>query len=238
VRPWAWALVGSLGLHALVMALVSSGFEAKATPPAPRAVARVGDAVFTRVGLARSPALVAPAPPAARQAVRACRGRACAPPEGARRLAAQPEAVSGPPPGPRPAAESEGDTEGAVGASAGGSAPDPDPPPAAQGEGGAGGPASADASAVDVVALVHARLAAVADGCYPAAARRFQQRGTVGLAFCADARGAPTGTSVTQSSGATLLDDAAKGCVLERAAPLPPEAASRCFTVPVRFGVR
>jgi TonB family protein len=83
---------------------------------------------------------------------------------------------------------------------------------------------------------VHARLAAVADRCYPAAARRFQQRGTVQLAFCTDANGSAISTNVTQSSGAELLDAAARGCVLENAVPFPREAASRCFTVPVRFG--
>jgi TonB family protein len=105
-----------------------------------------------------------------------------------------------------------------------GVSPHPDPLPA-RGEG-------------DIVAIVHARLAAVADGCYPAAARRFQQRGTVQLSFCTDAAGAAASTSVTQSSGAELLDAAARGCVIEAAAPFPPEAASRCFSVPVRFGAR
>lgn len=90
----------------------------------------------------------------------------------------------------------------------------------------------------DVTALVHARLAAMADRCYPAAARRFQQRGIVQLSFCTDQNAATTSTAITQSSGADLLDAAARGCVLERAAPFPLEAASRCFSVPVRFGAR
>jgi periplasmic protein TonB len=93
-------------------------------------------------------------------------------------------------------------------------------------------------SGPDVNALVHARLAAVADRCYPAAARRFQQRGTVQLGFCADANGAATNTAITQSSGAPLLDGAATSCVLSAAAPFPAEAAGRCFTVPVRFGAK
>ena len=89
-----------------------------------------------------------------------------------------------------------------------------------------------------VGALVHARLAAMAEGCYPSAARRFQQRGTVQLSFCLDASGGAASTSITQSSGAALLDAAAQGCVVQKAAPFPPEAASRCFSVPVRFGAR
>jgi TonB family protein len=91
---------------------------------------------------------------------------------------------------------------------------------------------------VDLSALVHARLAAMADRCYPQAARRFSQRGTVELSFCLDAKGATASSEVTRSSGAELLDAAARGCVLEGAAPFEPEAASHCFTVPVRFGAR
>ena len=91
---------------------------------------------------------------------------------------------------------------------------------------------------VDVTALVHDRLAALADRCYPAAARRFQQRGTVQLSFCTDANGGAASTAITQSSGAELLDAAARGCVVENAVPFPREAASRCFSVPVRFGAR
>ena len=90
----------------------------------------------------------------------------------------------------------------------------------------------------NVPALVHARLAAMADRCYPAAARRYQQRGTVQLSFCTNAQGGASSSEVTQSSGAALLDAAARGCVVENAAPFPPEAASRCFTVPIRFGER
>jgi TonB family protein len=85
---------------------------------------------------------------------------------------------------------------------------------------------------------MHARLAAMADRCYPPAARRFQQRGTVQLSFCTDATGATASRTVTQSSGAELLHAAAQGCVVDSAAPFPREAASRCFSVPVRFGAR
>jgi TonB family protein len=90
----------------------------------------------------------------------------------------------------------------------------------------------------EVIALVHARLAAVADGCYPAVARRYQQRGTVQLSFCTDASGGAASSKVTVSSGAEVLDAAARGCVVEKASPFPAVAASRCFSVPVRFGAR
>lgn len=83
---------------------------------------------------------------------------------------------------------------------------------------------------------MHARLLAAAVKCYPAAARRFRQKGTVSLSFCADGSGAARDAKVTQSSGSALLDDAATGCVVENAAPFPPEAAGQCFALPVRFG--
>jgi TonB family protein len=86
--------------------------------------------------------------------------------------------------------------------------------------------------------MVYARLAALAERCYPAAARRFRQRGTVELGFCTDAHGGTVSSEVKHSSGAALLDAAAKGCVIEGAAPFPLEAASRCFSVPVRFGAQ
>lgn len=89
-----------------------------------------------------------------------------------------------------------------------------------------------------MIALVHARLAAAADRCYPAAARRFQQRGTVHVSFCTDASGAAASATVTASSGAELLDTAARTCVVESASPFPREASAHCFSVPVRFGLR
>ena len=100
-----------------------------------------------------------------------------------------------------------------------------------------GRPGNADGELTDL-ALVHARLAAVADGCYPAVARRYQQRGTVQLSFCTDASGGAASSSITVSSGAEVLDAAARGCVVQRASPFPAVAASRCFSVPVRFGAR
>ncbi len=90
--------------------------------------------------------------------------------------------------------------------------------------------------ATDVIGLVHARLAVMAEQCYPPVARRFAQRGTVEVSFCADAEGKAVSVVVTHSSGVNLLDKAASGCVVERAAPFPPAAYGLCFQVPVRFG--
>lgn len=90
----------------------------------------------------------------------------------------------------------------------------------------------------DVGALVHERLRVAAERCYPPAARRFQQRGTVAVTFCTDGAGQVLRREVSRSSGAALLDGAATDCVVPTAAPFPVAAASRCFTVPVRFGAR
>jgi TonB family protein len=84
--------------------------------------------------------------------------------------------------------------------------------------------------------LLHARLSASAEKCYPTAAKRFRQRGTVQLSFCADIRGQATHTVVKTSSGFELLDRAALDCVVANASPFPTEAAGHCFALPVRFG--
>jgi outer membrane biosynthesis protein TonB len=83
--------------------------------------------------------------------------------------------------------------------------------------------------------VVHARLAGAARDCYPPAAKRFRQTGRVPLRFCVDAALAPVQLVVTPS-GLAVLDDAARGCVVPRAAPFPPEASGRCFEVAVDFG--
>ncbi len=90
--------------------------------------------------------------------------------------------------------------------------------------------------ATDVSGLVYARLTMMAEQCYPPVARRFAQRGTVEVSFCADAEGKAVSVVVTHSSGINLLDTAASGCVVERAAPFPRAASGLCFQVPVRFG--
>lgn len=106
-------------------------------------------------------------------------------------------------------------------------APAPRPAPASQ---------DSETPEVNVNALVHARLSSAAERCYPAAARRFRQRGTVTVTFCGDLDARIVNGAVAQSSGASLLDAAAQNCVLAQSSPLPVEAASRCFSVPVRFG--
>ncbi|MCU0699961.1 MAG: energy transducer TonB [Myxococcaceae bacterium] len=82
---------------------------------------------------------------------------------------------------------------------------------------------------------MHARLAAAARDCYPAAARRFRQLGRVPVRFCVGANLAAE-RLVLSPSGLALLDDAARECVVPRAAPFPAEAATRCFEVAVDFG--
>jgi TonB family protein len=83
------------------------------------------------------------------------------------------------------------------------------------------------------IAELHARLAASAERCYPAQARRFRQTGEVTLKFCL-ASGAADQISLDGSTGSPLLDEAARTCVLDGARPLP--EITGCFAVPVRFG--
>ncbi|MCA2981180.1 MAG: hypothetical protein INH41_06100 [Myxococcaceae bacterium] len=100
-----------------------------------------------------------------------------------------------------------------------------------------GGGAVTEGAEVDLEALtrrVHARLSAVARDCYPAAARRFRQAGRVALAFCVDVRAEAERVEVS-ASGSDLLAEAARDCVVRRAAPFPSEAARRCFRVAVDF---
>ncbi len=212
MKPWALAIGLSLALH---LGLILAFRDLPPSPPRGERVVETGEPF-----VAFTPVTVAERPPATRKIVKSA--------------PVTPSGVEGPPvvetslaplsdPLPR---GGEGDSAETA------SSPHPDPLPA-RGEGD-----SVVAPHPDIIALVHARLAAMADRCYPAAARRFQQRGTVQLSFCTDATGAAANTAITQSSGAELLDAAARGCVIERAAPFPPEAASRCFAVPVRFGAR
>ena len=215
MKPWALALCASLALHLVVASAFRPG---EAVVVVPEKVAKRGDGFvsFTPVSVVEV-AKLAPTPGPARVPVRTTSVRAPA-------LSATEVAST-------VVSEGVGETAEVVSVTAGpetaGSAPLPDPLPAGAGRGSA---------SAELIALVHARLAAVADRCYPAAARRFQQRGTVQLSFCIDPNGGTASTSVTQSSGAELLDAAARGCVLESAAPFPREASARCFSVPVRFG--
>jgi protein TonB len=90
---------------------------------------------------------------------------------------------------------------------------------------------------VDLTAL-HAALAESARRCYPAAARRYRLAGDATVDFGLDASGGLTSTKLARSTGQSLLDDAARECVVAGALPLPPQAAGACYQVPVRFGAR
>lgn len=85
------------------------------------------------------------------------------------------------------------------------------------------------------VSALHAALAEAARRCYPAAAKRFHLTGEAQVDFCLDARGALTSTRLASSTGQSLLDTAARECVIAGAMPMPPEASGGCYTVPVRF---
>ncbi len=79
------------------------------------------------------------------------------------------------------------------------------------------------------------RLQQGARHCYPKAAERFRQRGTVEVSFCLDGAGALRTPTVAGSSGFALLDTAATSCVVPGAAPFEEPAFGRCFTLAVRF---
>ena len=59
------------------------------------------------------------------------------------------------------------------------------------------------------------------------------RRGDAQVRFCVDGSGRPTNVSLVKSSGNFALDDAALGCVIPRAAPLP--LTDQCLVVPLVF---
>lgn len=103
------------------------------------------------------------------------------------------------------------------------------------GDHGDGVPQPARAPAAFDATALHARLAASAKRCYPAAARRFQLTGEAQVEFCLDDKGALSSTKLARSAGQGLLDDAARDCVVAGALPFPAEAFGGCYSVPVRF---
>lgn len=247
--PWAWAVLISVGAHALLfVALLVVRMPTLQLPVTPPADA-TPKPTFFRVGVwsPAAPAAEAQPAPSAPAAPRAAGKPSPAAPVAGEALPAAPTddvAVAPPvaeaadavePPGPGGAGEpSAGAPAGSAASSggdavsAGGTTPGS---PAAMGRANA-------APGADVVGLVHARLAAGAERCYPAAARRYQQRGTAEVRFCVDESGRALETSLVKTSGSSLLDAAVGDCVLPAASPFPSSAQGHCFTVPVRFGAR
>jgi protein TonB len=220
--PWAVALVATLVVHAVI---VSWLLWRDAGPPMAPVTVQLKDArSLTRVSVLHRSRQVAAVPvaapaPVARPAVSVPVARD-APAGDAPAALPSPEVAVGAPGAP----------EGVP--SAGAEAGDlPLSPTLSPG----GGEGEGDGK-VDFDALVHARLVSAAAQCYPAAARRFKQQGTVELSFCADASGALNQGAVKKSSGSELLDRAATECVLARASPFPSGAEGRCYSLPVRFG--
>jgi protein TonB len=123
---------------------------------------------------------------------------------------------------PQAAGPPDVDAEVTVGVGARAEAPEASPTPI--------GPSA------ELIALVHQKLSIGAARCYPPAAQRFRQQGTVTVAFCATPSGEIKRIAIEHSSGSALLDTAASDCVVPSANPLPTEAAGACFVLPVRFG--
>ena len=82
---------------------------------------------------------------------------------------------------------------------------------------------------------VHTKLQNAANSCYPAAAKRFQVKGTVGISFCVTETSVAN-IAVVNPSGSSLLDSAAHDCVVQSAAPFSEGAQGYCFSVPIHFG--
>lgn len=91
---------------------------------------------------------------------------------------------------------------------------------------------SATGTGDSALAALHRRLAESARRCYPSAARRFRLTGEVGLSFCL-ANGAVRSVELSGSTGSTLLDRAARECIVQGALPLP--VSQGCYVQPVRF---
>lgn len=104
------------------------------------------------------------------------------------------------------------------------------------GDGPGGGSGGGEAGVQgDPHAVLLSHLRAHAKRCYPPLARRRSIQGTVGLAFCIDEDGNPHRMRLEKSSGSTLLDDAARECVIEGAAPLPGPVGCVSLDLPFRL---
>lgn len=241
-RAWLWALAASVGLHVVVLSALLTTRLPTVRLPTGAAPAEAKRTLF-KVGVQSRPKEVAGAPLAAADEATKPGGARTkeaspAPPVPALEQASPDLAPGGE--APPPAESGEGVAESPTAQSSPGGQGVP------SGEGASGpvaapGAAAAEATGgagLEVAAQVHARLAAAAERCYPASARRYQQRGTVEVRFCVDGQGAARDAQVLRTSGAGLLDAAVGDCVLPAAAPLPEVARGRCFTVPVRFGLR
>lgn len=248
-RAWLWALAVSVGLHVVVLSALLATRLPTVRLPTGAAPAEAKRTLF-KVGVQSRPKEVAGAPlPAAGEATKPGGARTKeASPEPAPPVPALEEASPDTAPGgqaPPPAESGEGVADGPTAESSPGGQGVPSGE-GASGPAGAGPEAAPRAAAaeatgaggLEVAAQVHARLAAAAERCYPASARRYQQRGTVEVRFCVDGQGAARDAQVQRTSGAGLLDAAVGDCVLPAAAPFPEVARGQCFTVPVRFGLR
>ena len=91
----------------------------------------------------------------------------------------------------------------------------------------------------DIKRLLHDQLQASAVQCYPAAAKRFGSRGTSKVSFCVHSLHADK-IELQQSSGSSLLDDAAQHCVMSDIdnflGMVPVSLEGHCFAFPVAFG--
>lgn len=233
---WPLAVVVSVAVHgALALGLLAVLGRAVTPQPKP-AVEKATPVEVFRIGSlmprAGKPAAAAPAP-SMKPAAPSASPRVAPLPTG------EAEAPAAPPVTDQQIDQpANTDSAEAAGAGTGPAAPEATTTGTTTGAGSGSGSAPAgDQGAVDpsVAAEVHARLARAASDCYPAQARRFRQQGQVPVSFCVEGGGTASKVVVT-SSGAALLDEAARSCVMQRAEPFPAAAVGSCFSVKVEFG--
>ena len=140
-------------------------------------------------------------------------------------------ALHGPAPEHEPEAEGEGEAGEASGAEGGTAVGEGTGTGTETGAGSGEGSISAP-PAPDLTRLTEA-LRRSAQRCYPSAAARYRLTGSASISFCVDASGGYSAVQLVRSSGHSLLDRAAVGCVVQGAVPL--QAPPSCFTLPVEF---
>lgn len=188
--------------------------DARARAPAPEKEAPREDPPPLEAGLAEDGATQSPEGEEEEAEVHALGGEA--------------EASSAEPAGPLAAGGGEGEGSAGEGPGGGGEG-------AGEGSGAGSGSGRGSGPGEDPHAALLAHLRAHAKRCYPAPARRRGIQGVVGLSFCIDESGMPERMRIERSSGSALLDEAARSCVIEGAAPLPGPVGCVVLDLPFRL---
>ncbi len=239
----ALALLGSLALHGGLLAAISS-LSPTRSEPVEIASAKVEIGIVSIVSSAPGSSAAGPSSSTAKHSAPSAPHPAqpAPPPAPAIYQSAPPAIASGPsiasPQGELAVPSVPGTGEAAAAGLAQGNGEGTGSEGASAAVGGAGkeGAGSGAAGGGDAaLAEISRKLAESAARCYPRQARRLRAEGTARIRFCIDERGEPKEAQVVESSGIALLDEAALGCVLSGAAPLP--RVPDCLAVPVNFTI-